>query len=482
MNMSKIFNEHITGFKCPLCGLRKPIDLYEIRCPSCGSFFEIEYDYRALREEVEGWFAPRRMNVWAYKALLPYSTNSVPLSLGEGGTPLVEARHLMSRPILLLKNETTNPTGSFLDRGSTVLVSLLNGVHRVVSCAVNGNLAVSLAAYGAKGGMKVKFYCSPDIERGEFYQAMALGAEIHVTSSQGRAYMEAFEDSDAYYVDSANPFLLEGEKTTIFEILEELSWRAPSWIAVPVGTGGHISMLWKGMKELKSLGLLKGKLPRLIAVQPEAFSPLVDLFDGEAHRRPQGTIARDLVFIEPHKLREAYNAVKESRGLAVRVNDEEMLIAVKDLASKEGVLAEPAAASTIAAIRKLIAEGLIDEDDQVVAIITGSGLKDPEIIRTLISAKSKKHLFITRPKLAILKAMEMMGGRGHGYAIGKFLRNELSLTLSLPTIYHHLREMEGMGLIKRLNILNRRVVLYELTPKALRFLKAHNYEEMNRAS
>ena len=475
MNISILINSLVKGFKCPRCGYSGPIDIHNIICPRCGAFFEIEYKYDELYGALIDWSKERRLNVWAYSSLLPCSSSLSIVSLGEGGTPLVESRHLVNGVDIFLKNEATNPTGSFLDRGATVLVSMIKEFHNLMSCAINANLAISLAAYGAKSGIRVKFFCSPEVDRGEFYQAIALGADISVSSSQRKALIDALSVRGAYYVDSANPFLLEGEKTIAFEILEELSWNPPLWIIIPVGTGGLLSMIWKGIKELKMVGLIKGRLPKLVAVQAEAFSPLVDLFDGSYNRRPNETLAKDLIFFDPPKLIEAYNAIRESKGIAIRVNDEEIVTAIKDLALNEGILAGPAAASTIAAARKLRSEGIIDKGDSVVCIISGSGLKDPEIIRIMIRQRERKYQYLSKSKLYILQTLRYLGGKSYGYAIAKALKEYFSIELSLPTIYHHLKEMEAMGLVRRLSIINKRIILYEITRKGMALLKEHNF-------
>ncbi len=464
-------NPFISGMKCPRCNLFYPLDLYKIRCSKCESFLEIVYDYDRAKRRVSKWKLLRRLGIWKYKELLPYPLAKDLISLGEGSTPLISTRRLVPGVRLLLKNEAANPTGSFLDRGSCLIISLLNGIHRKLVCAVNANLAVSLAAYCAKVGMKLSFFCPPDIDRGEFYQAIALGAEVHVVRSQKEAYERSSSLRNGYYyVDSANPFLLEGEKTTAFELAEQLSWKWPTWIVVPVGTGGHITMIWKAVKELSVIRIVRSKPPRLVGVQPKSYSPLVDLFDGSYNRDYYGTIARDLVFVDPPKLFEAYRAIKESKGIAVRVDDKEIIKALKDLASKEGILAEPAAASTIAAIRKLREEGIIEKGDTVAAIITGSGLKNPDIIKSLIESKRRERT-LTKTKIFILKAIRKLGGRGYGYEIKKILESEYSLGISLPTIYHHLKELEQMGFLRRLNIVDKRIVNYELTTEALQFLK-----------
>jgi len=470
MTTKKIkYNTLIKGMKCPRCGRRYPFNIHEVLCTKCNCYLEVEYDYERIRKRTLQWKVRRRLGVWAYKELLPYISNKAKISLGEGGTPLIFSKRLIPGVRLMLKNETVNPTGSFLDRGSTVVISLLNGMYKRVTCSVNANLAVSLAAYCAKSDMQVTFFCSPDIDRGEFYQAIALGATIRIVHSQEEARKLAMKTgANAYYIDSANPFLLEGEKTTAFEIIEQLSWKPPDWIVVPVGTGGHLSMIWKAIKELKKLRLIRGKLPRLIGVQTEAFSPLVDLFDGTYHRDYLGTIARDLVFLEPPKILEAYQAIKESRGVAIRVSDDELIASVKELASKEGILVEPAAASTIAAIRKLYAEKMIEKGDSIVAIMTGSGLKNPDIIKSMI--RSSKGSSLSDPKIAILKAIKTLGGKGHGYVIKDILREKFNIEVSLPTIYHHLKELEQTGFLRRLHMVNRRRIYYELTTKAERVL------------
>jgi len=447
--MMNLLNENILYFKCSKCGMNISPTLNVARCKECGGALRVIYDYDGLADTVRVKLRTKgRMSVWRYWDLLPLSRRARPVTLLEGGTPLIKSRRLsrMLKVRLLLKNETVNPTGSFLDRGSTVVISLIRRIHKRVCCIANGNLGASLAAYAARSDISFRFFVTRPIDKGELYQMSALGAELIFSRSYDEALKQVLSDEESYYVGCDNPFLLEGEKTTAFEIIEELRWKVPDWIIVPCGSGGHLSMIWKGIEELREIGLID-KAPRLVGVQPSAFPLLKLILEG---RRPLNmnyevdTIARDLVLEGPLMIEEAAKAIRNSRGVAVIVDDEEILDALKLLARYEGIIAEPSSASTLAALMKLLDNGIVDHDEEVVCIITGSGLKTQDVL-SYAKRPSASHP-LTETKREILRLLKVLK-RAHGYLLWKKLMEE-GVSISLPALYHHLKELEETGYVK----------------------------------
>jgi threonine synthase len=206
--------------------------------------------------------------VWRFRMLLPEISNGQVVTLGEGGTPLLPAKRLgdeLGFENLLIKDETMNPTGSFIDRGSTVLVSLARerGVKRF-SCTTTGNLGASLAAYAAKAGIETEISVHPNTDRGKLYQMIAYGAKVEIFS---RASETHYSETSSLSVSAGNPFILEGEKTTGFEIIHDLNWSQPDAIVLPVGTGGHLTMVWRSLLQLNRAALIEEPNCKLIGVQ-----------------------------------------------------------------------------------------------------------------------------------------------------------------------------------------------------------------------
>jgi threonine synthase len=341
--------------------------------------------------DISGW-STRQLGVWRYRELLPIEAGAEIISLGEGGTGLHECRRLASDlglKRLHVKNEGENPTGSFKDRGMTVGVTkaLLLGAGSVM-CASTGNTSASLAAYSARAGLRC-FVMIPagKIAAGKLAQAVVHGAQIieidgNFDDAMRLVVDAARRDGSPYLLNSVNPFRVEGQKTVAFEINDQLR-RLPEVIVLPVGNAGNITAVWKGLLELRALGLAD-KLPRLIGIQAERASPIASAFRLgldyiEPTAKPE-TVATAIRIGSPVNWKRALAAAKDSNGLIGTVTDNEILQAQKMLASQEGIFVEPASASTLAGVRKLAAEGVIDADEETVCITTGNGLKDQEAV------------------------------------------------------------------------------------------------------
>ena len=389
------------------------------KCRKCGDLLEVSYDYDLIAERLRpGLWRRLPLSVWKYKDLLPIKDKSKIVSLNEGGTGLLSCRRLaeeLGLKILYVKNEGENPTGSFKDRGMTVGVSRALELNvKTVCCASTGNTSASLAAYAARAGLRcVVLVPSGKIAYGKIVQAMACGAEIVQVKgnfdqalSLARALSERHREF--YLLNSINPYRLEGQKTLAFEVCDQLGGRAPDVVVLPVGNAGNISALWKGFKEFHMLGIIN-ELPRMIGMQAEGASPIARAVkEGRDTISPvekPETVATAIRIGSPVSWKKALRAIKESRGTAEIVTDREILEAQKLLARKEGIFVEPASASSIAGLKKMIESGVIDKDESVVCVATGHGLKDPDIIMKT----SPKPLEVNADEETILGLLKVQG-------------------------------------------------------------------------
>ena len=367
--------------RCIDCGREYSEDEVRYRC-DCGGLLEVVTDL----EKAEDVFDGKNVTLWKYESWLPVKKR---VSLDEGGTPLYRLKNL-ERELgveLYAKNEGANPTGSFKDRGMTVGVSkaLELGMDKVI-CASTGNTSASLAAYAAKAGIKAYVLVpSGKIALGKLAQAIIYGAKVVPVKGNFddalRVVVEASAKLGVYMLNSINPFRLEGQKTIAFEIYDQFGF-VPDNVVLPVGNAGNISAIWKGFKELYAKGITD-KLPRMIGIQAEGASPLARAWKtGEPFKpveKPE-TVATAIRIGNPANWRKAWRAVEESGGLFEAVSDEEIFHAQSLLASKEGLFVEPASATPLAGLMKLLESGEIDRGESYVLITTGHGLKDPNVV------------------------------------------------------------------------------------------------------
>ncbi|MEA3323659.1 MAG: threonine synthase [Euryarchaeota archaeon] len=352
-------------------------------CPSCGGLLEVIYDI----SEIDFRKTDECRSVWKYKALLP--VNIKPVTIQEGGTPLYRTERLkdgLELSEVFVKHEGLNPTGSFKDRGMTVGVTkAIELGMKTVACASTGNTSASLATYAAKAGIPaVVLLPGGKVALGKIAQALIHGAKV--LNIRGnfdealRLVREVCDEYGFYLLNSINPFRLEGQKTIAFEIADELGWEVPDRVILPVGNAGNISAIYKGFKELKELGVTDA-IPKMTGIQAEGSRPVVDAIDRELAEivpdpNPE-TIATAIRIGDPVNAAKALRAIRESGGLAISVSDDEIISAQRNLASTEGVGVEPASATSVAGLRKLVLGGLIDSDERIVCITTGNIMKDP---------------------------------------------------------------------------------------------------------
>jgi threonine synthase len=442
-------------------------------CPSCGSAVLLD-ETRSPRPS-SGDLDQLPPGVWRYRALLPHLPAEDLVSLGEGGTPLLSAQRLgkeLGLRRLLLKDESRNPTGSFIDRGSTVLVSLARqrGILEC-SCVTTGNLGASMAAYCAKAGVEASIRIQPSTDRGKLYQMLAYGAKIEATPRGPPAEVSR---GHSLSVSAGNPYILEGEKTTCFEIAQDLRWEPPDVIVVPVGTGGHLSMTWRALGQLRRSGLIEEVRTRLLGVNFEV-PPPASRREGEG----SGQTFTELEESEPFFRKEAARSMKESGGRQVGTTESQAVRATGLLARTEGIFAEPASASVIASLASALAKGLIDRDETVVCVVTSAGLKDTKAVARLAKATRKialrgdysvARMQIGETKLEILRLLAR--GPTYGYDLWQDL--SASRRISTASVYQHLSELEGLGLVLRSGAVTsrgRERFPYDLTKKGADLLK-----------
>jgi threonine synthase len=368
------------------------------RCGLCGGLLEVHHRPPAITPaELIQRFTERRggtpgataSGVWRFREIVLPSADVV-VSHPEGNTPLLH-RVALDRWVgveqLLLKHEGHNPTGSFKDRGMTVGVTQAVRVGaRAVACASTGNTSASLAAYAAQAGLPALVLVPSDgVAIGKLAQTLAYGARTLLVQGDFdqclRLVEEASTQLGVYLLNSINPFRIEGQKTIILEILQQLAWESPDWIVVPAGNLGNTAAFGKALREARQWGLIS-RLPRLIAVQAAGAAPFARSFaEGFArkHRVKAETVATAIKIGNPASYDRAVQAITETNGLVLAVDDEELLQA-KAAIDASGVGCEPASAVSLAGLRQLVLAGVVKPADRVVAILTGHILKDPGLL------------------------------------------------------------------------------------------------------
>ncbi len=321
-----------------------------------------------------------------YRPLLARDAEEFPITLGEGGTPLVWARRLgaeLGLDHLYLKFEGTNPTGSFKDRGMVLAVNrAVSAGAQAVVCASTGNTSASAAAYAAAAGLPCHVILpAGKVARGKMAQALAAGARLVMVDGNFDAALTAVrrlgDEGLAVVVNSINPDRLEGQQTAAFEVVDGLG-RAPDALALPVGNAGNITAYWRGFRRYADAGQTPGAgLPRMLGFQAEGAAPIVR---GEPVEAPE-TVATAIRIGNPASWDGATSARDESGGLIESVTDDEILEAQRMIVQLEGVFCEPASAAGVAGVRRLSGEGRLGRGETVVCVLTGHGLKDPDAIQ-----------------------------------------------------------------------------------------------------
>jgi threonine synthase len=367
-------------FECPECG--RQFGAERTACPDHGRGLVPTYEESAIREQ----FDPGTpTGLWRYRPFLPVDATA-PVTLGEGGTPLIAARALGDRfgVSLSLKRDGANPTGSSKDRGSSVLVTHAREQGRtVVACASTGNAAASVAAYAARAGLSCPLFVPSGTADTKIAQPLATGADVFaVDGDYDDAYEVCRRVARRGLLDrspGATPHVLAGARTLGFELAEQAP--GADWLVVAMGNGGTAAAAWQGWRAFADLGFVD-RTPRLLGVQADGASAIHDAFSdpsskpgSDRDRTPAETDIDSIAVGRPHRLDAACRALRESGGATVTVSDEATREATASLGRTEGLFVESACGSTIAGIRLARERGIVDRGDSVVAVLTGHGLK-----------------------------------------------------------------------------------------------------------
>ena len=389
-----------TGLKCRECGTTYPADA-RYSCDFCFGPLEVAYDLEAARgvvtrESIEG--GPN--SIWRYGALLP-DPGVEPVDLGAGWTPLRRATRLaevLGVRELWLKDDTRNPTGSFKDRVVSVALSSARRLgFTTAACASTGNLATSVAAHAAAIGWPSVTIIPSDLEKSKIAMAAIFGGTVLGVEGNyddvNRLCIELVAEHEDWAFANINlrPYYAEGSKTLAFEIAEQLGWRTPDQVVVPVASGSQLTKVAKGFREFIELGLVDGEAPTLFGAQATGCSPIATAFaDGVDVVTPQrpNTIARSLAIGNPADGPYVLDELRARGGDCGSVADEEILECIGLLARTEGIFAETAGGVTIASLRQMIERGSIDRDKSIVAIISGHGLKTLDAVADIATVSS----------------------------------------------------------------------------------------------
>lgn len=352
--------------------------------------WEVVMDLEEVKSKINlDYFRQSPPNILKYLPLLPIKKQTEFITLRESATPLIRSRKL-GRSLgidLMLKIEGKNPTGSFKDRGTAVEISVAKEMGaKAIILASTGNMAASCACYSAAAGIPCFILVPEGVPPGKLSQVLAFGG--HIVQVKGTyndaadlAYKIAAEMG--FYLAGDYAYRLEGAKTAAFEIIDQMLFQVPDYLVVPIGCGTNIGGYYKGFMDYYRLGLID-RLPRIIGVQAEGARAVINSFDEKRNDiQPLAsinTLASAIAVANPIDGLKALEAINSTNGCAVSVTDNEILAAQHRLAKEEGVFAESSAAATIAAVQKLVADGKIDAHKKVMCILTGDGLKDPQVV------------------------------------------------------------------------------------------------------
>ncbi len=399
---------------CSVCGT----PIYEeppCRCPKCHApaepLIDVLEDPERSRSVIEGGC---NKVVWDYADLLPVE-GAVPVTLGEGNTPLLKADRLGEEygfGSLWLKNETLNPTSTYKDRFAAVALTIeKDRGARAVALGSAGNAANAVAAFATKAGLKCFVFLPPGAVAERGFQIRSYGAQLlrcEYTTADCNAMAEECEKIYGWKslgtIMIGNPLACEGYKTMGYEIGKQLGFRAPDWIVVPTGGGALFSKVFKAFEDMKKLGMID-KLPHMVSAQAEGCSPFVDAWErdlDEAEDWPTipDTCAFAIADVIPFDSRKVIDIYRKTGGRAVSATDPEIITAMQELARREAVIAEPSSACAFAVAKKLRAKGVIGPDESVVCVLTGSGLRD---LRLFAEYQTDPVPYFARPDFDLIR-------------------------------------------------------------------------------
>jgi threonine synthase len=378
----------VTHLECSLCAKRYEAGKIANLC-ECGGPLLVRYDLQKAKEAwSRDWIPNGPSSMWRYAPVLPVSKPAAITSLGEGMTPLIHTTRLGKRlgaNDLWVKDEGVNPTGSFKARGLSCAISMCVelGITKVAIPSA-GNAAGAMAAYAAAAGIEAYIFMPRDVPQSNFIECCATGAKVTLVDgliSDCGKIVASRKDAEGWFEISTlkEPYRIEGKKTMGYEVAEQFRWQLPDVIFYPCGGGVGMIGMWKAFAEMESLGWIGPKRPKMIAVQAEGCAPIVRAWEQGKPRSEffenAHTVASGLRV--PKALGDflVLNAVRDSGGTAVAVNDDEMIQATVELASDEGIFAAPEGGACVAALKKLLATGFLKPEERIVIYNTGSGLK-----------------------------------------------------------------------------------------------------------
>jgi len=382
----------VTSLCCRECDRRYPPEALHV-CDFCFGPLEVAYDYERIAAGISAESIARGpRTIWRYRDLLPVDDDA-PVDLGAGFTPLVRADRLAAElglGELWIKDDTANPTGSFKDRVVSVALTKARQLgFKVAACASTGNLANSVAAHAARAGMASIVLIPDNLEAAKVTMTAVYGGTV--VAVQGgyddvnRLCAELASEHPAWAFVNVNlrTYYSEGSKTLAFEVAEQLGWQAPDHVVVPIASGSQLTKVAKGFSELVKVGLIEESAVRISGAQAAGCSPVAAAFAaGSDTIRPvkPDTIAKSLSIGNPADGWYALDAIRRSGGSCAAVTDDEIVEGIRLLARTEGIFAETAGGVTVATLAKLAAQGRVRRDEQVVALVTGHGLKTVEAL------------------------------------------------------------------------------------------------------
>jgi threonine synthase len=381
---------YLSHLECSGCGKQYPHDKIHTFCPACQSPLLALYDLKRARQNVDrDEITRRKKGMWRWHELLPVLQEENQIFLGEGDTPLLSLPHLeeeLGLTQLYVKDESSNPTGSFKARGLAAAVSKAKelGVEKVI-IPTAGNAGGAMAAYAARAGLKAHIFMPKDTPLANIQESRMAGAEVIlvdglISDAAGMAGEKARAEGWFDVSTFKEPYRMEGKKVMGYELAEQFDWGLPDVIVYPTGGGTGLVGMWKAFAELEALGWLdKTKRPRMVSVQADGCAPVVKAFQKGATFCDFWTNAQTIAsglrvpksFADHLILKDIY----DSEGTAIAVSDEVILESQKQLAMMEGIFAAPEGAATLAALKELIKQGWVHPDERIVLFNTGSGLK-----------------------------------------------------------------------------------------------------------
>lgn len=394
------------GLRCRECGREYPQEPIHV-CEFCFGPLEVVYDYEAIARNISREKILRGpLNIWRYRDLLPLSEERI-VDINAGFTPLIKAENLgreLGIRELYVKNDCVNPTYSFKDRVVSVAITkALEFGFETVACASTGNLACSVAAHAARAGIDAYVFVPADLEQGKIvgaaiYEPTLVAVEGNYDEVNRLCSELADNYSWAFVNINVRPYYAEGSKTLAFEVVEQLGWRAPDAVVVPMASGSLFTKIWKGLNEMAKIGLIDEVGTRMLGTQAAGSAPIANAYEaGTFDIRPlkPDTIAKSLAIGNPADGYYALKTAEESNGSVCSVSEQEIIDGMKLLAKTEGIFAETAGGVVIAGLKQMIAAGRVKSDEITVAYITGNGLKTQEAV-----VNSLRQSLVIKPTMA----------------------------------------------------------------------------------